>query len=424
MLLKDSSNFSKHQHKILLKNFLSLTILQGANYILPLATLPYIIQMLGVEHFGLLIFANAFVYYFSVIVEYGFNLSATRNVSIHRKDPQRLNELASKVFTTKIYLFIITFVIFSCLVFGFGKLHQNALILYLTFGAIFGQMLFAQWFFQGIEEMQYITYLTIISKILYALGIFLFVHHPRDVWVVPFLNFVSLTGAGTLSILLMVYKYKIKLHFCSINKVMEEIKSGWHIFSAQVFTLIYTNSSIMILGIFSSETIVGYYAIADRIVKIVVSIFGPFQGAFYPYINKLITVSKNEAILKLHRLTLYAAAAMGVLSIALFFGANTIVFLVSGEYIPQSRQILQILAPLPLVLTLAKIFSFNYLISFGQKAFLPKIYLTTAIAGMASFLIAVPFYGAVGMAYCVLFSEIFATVYMYRIVKTRIVDAK
>ena len=424
MFSRLGSTFSKKEHRTLFKNFVSLVILQGANYILPLVTLPYLVRVLGVANFGLLAFATAFVYYFNVIVEYGFNLSATRDISIHKEDTARINEIVNRVFTTKIYLFIAVAFVFLSAVFGFEQLRQNALIYSLTFGTILGQMLFAQWFFQGIEEMQYITFLNIFSKVLYTLGVFLFVRLQEDVWLVPLLNLVSTVLVGAVSVWLLIFKYGLRPRLSGLDTVIEEIKSGWHIFSAQLFTLIYTNSVIVILGIFSNATVVGYYAIADRVVKIVVSIFGPFQGAFYPYINKVIAASHTEAVSKLRRLTLYAAVAMGIASVAIFFLAKYIVFLIAGAYIAESERILRILAPLPLVLTLAKIFSFNYLISFGYKEFLPKIYFATAIVSIVSFLIVVPTYQAVGMAYCVLSSEVFATVYMYRVVKKRIVDGK
>jgi len=68
--------------KRLLSNFFSLSVLQIFTYILPLLTLPYLVRVLGVEKFGLVMFAQAFMMLFNLLVEYGFILSATREVSI------------------------------------------------------------------------------------------------------------------------------------------------------------------------------------------------------------------------------------------------------------------------------------------------------------------------------------------------------
>ena len=66
---------------VLRKNILSLFVLQGANYILPLVTIPYLVRVLGPANFGRIAFAQAFIQYFVMLTDYGFNLSATRDIA-------------------------------------------------------------------------------------------------------------------------------------------------------------------------------------------------------------------------------------------------------------------------------------------------------------------------------------------------------
>ena len=71
-----------HERRIVLKNFLSLTTLQTINYLLPLVILPYLTRVIGMDKFGLIAFAQSLVQYFMILTDYGFSLSATKEISL------------------------------------------------------------------------------------------------------------------------------------------------------------------------------------------------------------------------------------------------------------------------------------------------------------------------------------------------------
>lgn len=78
--------------KQLISNFFSLSSIEMANYLFPLITVPYLVRVLGPGKYGLVAFAMAFVQYFVMFTDYGFNLTATRNISVSRDDPGRYQE--------------------------------------------------------------------------------------------------------------------------------------------------------------------------------------------------------------------------------------------------------------------------------------------------------------------------------------------
>ena len=70
--------------KGLLKNVFSLSVVQIANYVFPFITVPIVSRIIGPDKFGVLSFASSFVTYFTLLINLGFDLSATRAIAANR----------------------------------------------------------------------------------------------------------------------------------------------------------------------------------------------------------------------------------------------------------------------------------------------------------------------------------------------------
>src|SRR5579863_647321 len=65
-----------------LHNVTSLSGLQLVTYLFPIIILHYLFRVIGPERFGLISFAQAFVQYFMILTDYGFSVSATKEISL------------------------------------------------------------------------------------------------------------------------------------------------------------------------------------------------------------------------------------------------------------------------------------------------------------------------------------------------------
>ena len=90
-------------------NGLWLYALQFFNTIIPLITIPYITRILGAEQYGIFSLALNFTSYLQVAVEYGFALSATRQVAFLKNDKD-LNKLFVSVISARFILYFISLI--------------------------------------------------------------------------------------------------------------------------------------------------------------------------------------------------------------------------------------------------------------------------------------------------------------------------
>lgn len=286
MINKIKNVANTEDRKKLLGNFFSLSVLQIFTYILPLLTLPYLVRVLGVEKFGLVMFAQAFLMFFNLLVEYGFILSATRDISIHRGNKDKITEIFSSVMVVQFILLIISFVILTIVLFSFESFSADINLYYLTFLTTVGQLLFPVWYFQGMEQMKYITIVNIVSKLFFTILIFIVIKDPEDYIFVPLINGLGFIIGGVIS-LWMIHKNFNQTFKLYSNNILKK----YFIDSTQYFISRMTNVGnesylIFVIGIMYGNTLVGYFSMVEKLYKAYFMGIQPLVQTIYPNMSK------------------------------------------------------------------------------------------------------------------------------------------
>lgn len=398
--------------KTLFKNIASLLGIQGMNYIIPLITLPYLVRVLDPIGYGSLGFSLAIVQYFCMFTDYGFNLSATQQIAVHRDDKKKVSKLFWSVLACKAGLALISLLAVSFGIHLIPKLNNLSLVIYAGSLMVVGNVLFPIWLFQGKEKMGWIAISNISARLLAIPLIFLFVTKPEHAYIAALITSLTTILAGCISLYFVLHEKWIVWYKPSLSDLTEMLRDGWHIFISTASISLYTTSTTIILGFISGPIAVGYFVAADKLRQAVQGLISPISQSFYPRVNATMIKSKEDGFLLIRACLKWQSAFTLILSMALFFTAHQIITLAYGKQYEASVPVLMLMAWLPFIVGLSNIFGIQTLLVLGYKKTFSKILI---IAGTINLILIFPLtylHAENGAATSILITEIIVTTLM------------
>lgn len=272
--------------KQLIENFFSLAILKVFNLILPFVTLPYLIKTLGFERYGVIVLAIALMQYFQAVTDYGFNLSATRDIAKHRHSQRQLSHIYSKVMMAKFFLLIISLTILLPVIFLVPHFQQDKSIFILMLLVLIGHTLFPEWFFRGVEKMRYITILDLSIKLFFTIGVFLLIQKPEDYWIYPLLNGIGYVVVMLVAHALIRRDFFVFFKVVKIKNVIKNIKEGFPLFVNQFAPNLYNNTANFMVGFVLGNYAAGVFGTVRKVVSILGVLNSVVSTVFFPYLNR------------------------------------------------------------------------------------------------------------------------------------------
>lgn len=380
--------------RTLASNFAWLSVLQVASYIFPLITMPYLARVIGTIGFGKIAFASAIMVWIQTIADWGFNLTATRDVAQNRDDKQRVSEIFSNVLWARCVLMLLSFAVLVLLILFIPQFYENRLVILVTFLMIPGHILFPDWFFQAVERMKYITIFNVGIKLLFMVAVFVFVKDKDDYILQPLFTSIGYVLCGIISLYLIIGKWGIKFHIPTLRGVFATIKGSTNVFINTLVPNLYNSLSIVLLGVWSGSVATGIFDGGNKFTAICQQVMDVVSRVFFPFLSR--RSDRHTVYVKLS-LTLSLVMAVG-----LFVVAPYIVELFLSSEFANSVAVIRLLSVSLPFLALSNSYGTNYLIVHKRERLLRNITFVSSLFGLSLGLVLIPHYSYIGAAVTIL----------------------
>ncbi|MEO6869342.1 MAG: flippase [Ginsengibacter sp.] len=391
------------------KNIFYNFLLTGSNLVFPLLTFPYLSRILGASGMGICNFILSYGQNYIVIAALGIPVYGVREIAKINEDESKRSKLFFEILTVHLLFTFLLLLIYIISVFSYSD-FQNYKTLALLGGSFILLNVFSiEWLFTGLNNFKYITIRSLVVRSISVIAILLFVKKADDF----FIFFVILVATTLITVIINVYYARtfISTHVKLTAKgILSHVKPVFILGVYMVLTSIYTILPTTLLGFLSTKESVGYYFSANRIIRMVLSLFTAFTTVLVPRLNMAAEKKDGE----------YVALVNKSLNVVITFGIPTTLFicvtakplmlLLAGKGFMNSIPALQIMAPVVLIVAFAQVFVF-LILSVNRK---DKEMVTLSVIGMIISvlinLIFIPIYAEKATAFSLVFSELFVTV--------------
>lgn len=393
------------------KELLSLYVVQFLNIFIPILTFPYLIQILGIENFGKVGYAQTLVLIFCFLIDFGFNLSGARAISISKENNDSFNNIYSTLIIIK---FIICFVLFGLgnfLILFFNFNENDKLIWLLASFLSFGSVIIPNFLFNGLGINSVLAFISLGCRLVFLIPLFIFVKEADQYYLAIFLQFIPNIFIGIIALFYIHKKLGIKFNLKLYDKVIasSQIQEAFHNFSASGLTLGFTYAIPLLVKGFLGDAALGIYTVVERLLSVLRQAYFPLIQTFY---SKVCVYYDKEDWFNYRKIikncfTIFFAIGLIALAANYYIGVQVIQVFVNGGYNFSSYLNVGIITQI--IISIAMILVNLYIIPIGQGRVLKKIYFLGLSLFFGSFYFMQKSYGLIGFYYTMLMVEIFIT---------------
>lgn len=405
------------------KNALLNNVRLVLSFLLPLVTFPYVSRILGAGGMGKVEFANSFVQYFVLFTALGIPAYGIREVARVRDDSFLLSKTVAELSLILIFTVFIGYAVYFACIFFIPFFSSDLNLFLIVAPTIILSDFSFEWFYQGVENQQYITVRYIFIKLIQLVLIFVFIKKSAD-YLKYSLILVGFNAASSVFNIIHLRKY-VRFVPYKCLELKKHLKPALVIFASVIAVSIYTQLDTVMIGFFRGNEEVGIYTAANRIVRIILALVTSLSAVIIP---------KIENALKNNRVDEYKNLLNKSLSFILLFAfpclygilvcADDIILLFAGSGFKEAIFSIQLLCPIILIVGLANFVGLQVLYANRKEKYYTVAVSVAAVVNFVSNFILIPKIGQVGAVIGTLIAEIVGLCLMSFLGRTFLREAK
>lgn len=388
------------------RNFFYNFLLTGSNLLFPLFTFPYLSRVIGVDGLGICNFLISYAQNYIIIAAMGIPVYGIREIAKTGNDKGKRSKLFFEILTLHILFSCLLLATYTATIFFNTELLQYKRLALIGGSLIFLNVFSIEWLFAGVNDFKFITIRSLIIKLLSVIAIFVFVKESED-FSLYFIIFVLTIFLTALADVYTARKFITRKIALTVKGVLSHIRPVFLLGVYTVLTSIYTVLPATLLGFLSTKAAVGYYYGANKVIRLVISLFSALITVMIPRLNLAVEKRQTEEYLSLINKGIKVIVSLGVpITLFVFLTARPIMMILGGKDFVSSIIVIQIMSPVILIVSFAQVFVY-LILSANRK---DKQMVILSIAGMVlSFMINlffIPHFAEKATGYSQLISEL------------------
>ncbi|MBM3854215.1 MAG: flippase [Verrucomicrobia bacterium] len=388
---------------VLAKNLSALMGAHAAGILSTLLTVPYLARVLEPSGWAPVLVAQALANWMILILEFGFDLSGTRDVARTRIAPDTMGPVVIGVQSAKLLLLGPTLLVFAGAIFAVPSLRADLRLSLAALAVATARGLSPLWFFQGVERVRRAVAIESGASVLAALGVFAVVHAPADGWrVVALQAFFSAVSLGLLTAKL---SREVPMRRPDYRAGLATLRGARHIFGFRAAGGLLVQANNLVMALLATPAVVAFFGGAERIIRAAINLYLPLTRAIFPRVSFLSSADRHAARAAVVQLLLIMGGIGAILAVGAYAGAPLLSRLLLGPGYEASIPVLRALALLPLIVAITTVLGVWWALPFGHERALLRIIFWAGIVNVSLAMLMVPRWGALGMASAVVAAE-------------------